>query len=251
MNIQYKIIKKFPADRQIVVRFFTPILTVFNLASELEVGGTPILDEQGQPKKCRTDFLVQFPLKAITPEEEKTIIMQNCPWKWMEDEERIVNSKTNTDAVVEAVNASIMAMSESVGVLNFEDTPAVTEGSIKAANIIKIDADVDAIYAQAIGNRATEYSEAEVQASAYKAAGYTGDVPAYVAIWVATNTKGFTTAKQSADDILSQAVAWRGAAEAMRSQRLSCKKEIIDGVPMAMEKWSGFVKAIRTQIFQS
>lgn len=119
---------------------------------------------------------------------------------------------------------------------------------IKAANIKKIDADVDAIYEAAIGNRATEYSEAEAQAAAFRTAGYTGTVPAYVTSWLSNNTKGFTTATQAADDIIAQANAWRGAAASIRSNRLLAKKNLADDVSTAMAQWQGFVSAIRSSL---
>ncbi|MDO8771914.1 MAG: hypothetical protein Q7K57_25015 [Burkholderiaceae bacterium] len=119
----------------------------------------------------------------------------------------------------------------------------------KSINIKKIDDDVDAIYDQAIGNRGTEYSEAELQAAAYKGANYVGSVPAYVASWLAGNTKGYTTAAQAADDILAQAAAWRGAAAAIRATRLLAKKNVADDQPMAMAEWNAFVTAIRAQLF--
>jgi hypothetical protein len=109
----------------------------------------------------------------------------------------------------------------------------------------KVDADVDLIYAAAIGNRATEYSEAELQANAFKAALYTGTVPPFVANWLANNTKGLTTAQEATDDIIAQANAWRGAASAIRANRLTAKKNITNDVPTAMQQWGGFVAAIR------
>lgn len=126
------------------------------------------------------------------------------------------------------------------------DVPSAA--NIKAANAKKVDADADAIYAGAIGNRATEYGEAEAQATAFKAAGYTGTVPAFVANWLSSNTKGFTTASQATDDILAQAAAWRGAAAAIRGNRLLAKKNLINDVPTAMAQWDGFVTTIRGQL---
>lgn len=126
------------------------------------------------------------------------------------------------------------------------DVPSAA--SVKAANAKKVDADADSIYASAIGNRATEYSEAEAQATAFKAAGYTGTVPAFVSNWLSNNTKGFTTATQAADDILAQATAWRGAATAIRGNRLLAKKNLTNDVTTAMAQWDGFVVAIRGQL---
>lgn len=116
---------------------------------------------------------------------------------------------------------------------------------VKAVNLRRVDADVDAIYAAAIGNRATEYSEAEAQANAFKLAAYTGAAPAYVANWLSNNTKGLTTAQQATDDIIAQANAWRGAAAAMRANRLLAKKNLANDVTTAMSQWGGFVAAIR------
>jgi hypothetical protein len=118
----------------------------------------------------------------------------------------------------------------------------------KAELLKKVDADVDLIYAAAIGNRATEYSEAELQANAFKAALYTGAVPSFVASWLTNNTKGLTTAQEATDDIIAQANAWRGAASAIRANRLTAKKNITNDVSTAMQQWGGFVTAIRASL---
>lgn len=115
----------------------------------------------------------------------------------------------------------------------------------KAANTKKIDNDVDAIYAQAVGNRSLEYTTAEAQAQAYKDAGYTGTAPNFVASWV---TASGLTATAAADNILGQAAAWRGAVAAIRAQRLMAKKNIANDVSTAMAQWNGFVVAIRGQL---
>ena len=126
--------------------------------------------------------------------------------------------------------------------------PPPSAAEVKVANLRRVDADVDAIYAAAIGNRATEYSEAEAQANAFKSAGYAGTAPAYVASWLANNTKGFSTAQQAADDIIAQANAWRGAAASIRANRLLAKKNITTDVTTAMAQWNGFVTVIRGQL---
>jgi hypothetical protein len=123
------------------------------------------------------------------------------------------------------------------------DVPSAA--AIKVTNIKKVDADVDAIYSQAVGNRSLEYTTAEAQAQAYKDAGYTGTVPAFVASWV---TASGLTATAAADNILAQAVAWRGAVSAIRAQRLMAKTNITNDVPTAMAQWDGFVAVIRGQL---
>lgn len=93
---------------------------------------------------------------------------------------------------------------------------------MRSSLTVQIDAEVDAIYERATGNRQFEYTEAERQALAYKDAGYTGTVPAYVASWVTASGK---TATAATNDILSQAGAWRAAAGAMRAARLGHKAQ--------------------------
>jgi nicotinamide mononucleotide adenylyltransferase len=153
-----------------------------------------------------------------------------------------INAVTGESVVVEMTAQEVAEALSRVAAM----TPSAA--SIKASNIKKVDADVDAIYAAAIGNRATEYSEAELQANVFKAADYTGTVPSYVASWLASNTKGLTTAQEAADDIIAQATAWRSAASAIRANRLTSKKNIIDEVPTAMQQWNGFVSAIRSAL---
>lgn len=131
MDIQYRIIKKDPINRQIIVRFFTAALTELILAAELAADGTPMNLVDGKPVRCRTDYMVTFPMRVLTPAEETSFIMANCPWKWLEDEERVLSSKTTADPVVTSIADSITNMATTVGVLAFAGTPAVTPASTK------------------------------------------------------------------------------------------------------------------------
>lgn len=116
--------------------------------------------------------------------------------------------------------------------------------------VIRIDATADAIYAAALGNRATEYAEAEAQATEYKTAGYTGTVPAYVQAWATATGK---TAQWAADDILATAATWRTAQTAIRAQRLICKQHAkaattqsaLDAVAV---QWGAFVAQVKVQL---
>lgn len=149
------------------------------------------------------------------------------------------------DSTVSDLPAGAMLLDEAAWEVRLGAAYVPSAASIKAANIKKIDADVDAIYAQAVGNRSLEYTTAEAQAQAYKDAGYTGTVPNFVASWV---TASGLTATAAADNILGQAVAWRGAVAAIRSNRLMAKTKITNDVPTAMAQWGGFVAAIRGQL---
>ena len=121
----------------------------------------------------------------------------------------------------------------------------VANAPTKTELIKKIDADVDAIYGDAVGNRSLEYTTAEEQAQAYKDAAYAGTVPPFVASWV---TASGLTAQAAADNILAQAVAWRGAVAVIRAQRLQAKANVTANVPTAMAQWGGFVAVIRGQL---
>ena len=113
--------------------------------------------------------------------------------------------------------------------------------------IRQIDMDADAIYAAVQGNRGNEYALAEQDAIAFKAASYTGTVPASVQSWATAKAQ---TAQWAADDILATASAWRTAMGAIRSNRLQRKEQArvaTDLAPVAAA-WNGFVVAIRSQL---
>ena len=116
----------------------------------------------------------------------------------------------------------------------------------QAQALRQIDADVDAIYADAIGNRGPEYEAAENEALAYQAAGFAGPVPPSVASWVAASGM---EPEAAALDIVAQGTAWRQAAQAMRAQRLQAKAGVRSGaIAPTLAAWAGFVAAIRLQL---
>ena len=119
-----------------------------------------------------------------------------------------------------------------------------------SAVVRKIDADADLIYTAALGNRATEYAQAEADATVYKDAGYAGSVPGYVQAWATATGKA---AHWAADDILATAQGWRDAQAQIRLNRLS-RKELARKATTATEldtvrtQWAAFVVAIRSQL---
>lgn len=130
------------------------------------------------------------------------------------------------------------------------DVPALRLAEAKAAAVLKIDADADAIYGAVQGNRIEEYRTSEVEGSAFKAANYAGTVPPSVSSWA--TVKGWT-AQQACDDILATAAAWRGAQAAIRAARLTRKEQAknasdLAGVTNALAAWGAFRAAVRTQL---
>ena len=120
----------------------------------------------------------------------------------------------------------------------------------KRTIITKIDADSDAIYAAALGNRETEYKQAEDEANAFLAACYSGDAPPYVQAWSSAKRK---TAQWASDDILATALAWRTAQAAIRMNRLSYKEAArsattAEELALVVTQWDTFVGAITAQL---
>lgn len=154
--------------------------------------------------------------------------------------DEVVSNRTSEEIMVPDPNGDPI-------VINRPD-PSIDDSS--AALVKQIDADADAIYTAALGNRATEYAEAESQAQAYKDAAYAGDVPPYVKAWADATGK---SAQWSADDILATTAAWRTAQAAIRAQRLAAKeaaRKAEDAATLAAvaTQWSAFVTAIKAQL---
>ena len=121
----------------------------------------------------------------------------------------------------------------------------------KVQALVQINDDDNRIYADVIGNKATEYTAAEIAAQEYKDAGYTGDVPELVQAWA--DAKLTWTAIQATEDILGQAAVWRQVACLIRRYRLKAKEDVkraltLSEVESAMLIWNTFVKNIRTQL---
>ena len=119
-----------------------------------------------------------------------------------------------------------------------------------SAALVKVDTDVDAIYAAVIGNRGEEYRLAESDAQAFHAAAHVGTVPASVASWA--TAKGWTAA-QACDDILATAAAWRTAQAGIRAQRLQAKESMraaasAGELTATLASWTTFVAAARAQL---
>lgn len=130
------------------------------------------------------------------------------------------------------------------------EAPAPSFADVRAAAIRTIDADVDAIYAAVIGNRQAEYDLAEKDAQAYKAAGYTGTVPASVQAWADAKKQ---TAKWAADDILATSANWRTLQADIRAYRLGRKEDArnatdVAGVDAVMTTWAEYVARTRTAL---
>lgn len=114
--------------------------------------------------------------------------------------------------------------------------------------------DVDAIYADAVGNRTPEYTAAEVDAQSYKDAGYAGAVPYSVQCFADHNpTMTAQTPQWAADQILARASALRSAQTALRSGRFVWQEAMRDAttpeeLATAVAGWDALVASTRASL---
>jgi hypothetical protein len=135
---------------------------------------------------------------------------------------------------------------------------SATEVSAFITSAIKsVDADVDAIYQDAVGNRTSEYQVAKDAATAYKTAGYTGTVPATVQNWANLNYQadGVTlqTPQWAADNILASATNLANAQLSIRQNRLSSKSQLkaatgILAAQTILNSWAAYVVQMRMSL---
>lgn len=123
----------------------------------------------------------------------------------------------------------------------------------RVASLVQINNDDNKIYADVIGNKTTEYLDAAVEAKAFKAAGYPTGVDNDYGLVKSWATAKQWTMTQAADDIITQELAWKGAAKLIRQYRLKAKEDVkrattLSEIVSAMIIWSGFVKSIRIQL---
>lgn len=117
-------------------------------------------------------------------------------------------------------------------------------------SVAKTYADVDAVYAAAVGNRSPEYEQAEQAALAFKAAGYIGTASPYVADYALAS--GITD-QESADIIIARATGLRAAAQLMRSTRFSAQAAMRAATTQAdldaaVAAWTAFIAQVRISL---
>lgn len=98
MNIKYRIISVNEADHSFVVRYYTDVVSEFDLSADWNRDGTPILGEDGKPRNCRTDYnITLFNVEADQEEIEKQI-QYNAPVDWLKLQEEVY-SKPKTKSL--------------------------------------------------------------------------------------------------------------------------------------------------------
>ncbi|MBN3862084.1 hypothetical protein HCU66_07555 [Pseudomonas frederiksbergensis] len=90
----------------------------------------------------------------------------------------------------------------------------------------QVDQAADAARVAVLGDslRALEYERAAVEAKAFAAAGYTGDMPPSVQAWAEAAE---LEPRAAADGIIAEADAWQAALYAIRAARLKGKQRVL------------------------
>lgn len=110
----------------------------------------------------------------------------------------------------------------------------------------------------AAGNKATILGGSVAVAgklSAADLAAYVGAAVAVIGLLITWFYKREANKRQAADDILAQAMAWRGAQAQIRAQRLLRKEQARNAVDApaldaVAQGWAAFVVAVRAQLGQ-
>jgi hypothetical protein len=90
MNIHYKIVEVWPSDHQIVVRYWTDVLSEEFLASDSN------RKEDGTPVRCRSDVALTLPIPAPTGKELDELLVRNAPLEWLKTLEKVQTPDIDT-----------------------------------------------------------------------------------------------------------------------------------------------------------
>lgn len=169
---------------------------------------------------------------------------------------KVLDITLATHEVVEGVEAPDLFVGG--GALSYDiswaivDQAAVTNAIKKLSDefIAQVDKEVDFIIKAVIGERATEYLRAEIEAKAFQDANYTGPVPSSVNADVVA--KGLTP-QQATIDILAAATKWRTVQSDIRLNRLTAKTNAAAATTKAQldavkSTWYQFVYNIKSQL---
>lgn len=97
MEVKYRLIKIDPEEHSIVVRYFTSKITEEMLAIEFDENGNVVLNEEGYPTRCRTDYNLNiFQVPSPSQEEIQKLINYNAPIEWLSMQESIRDPNVDT-----------------------------------------------------------------------------------------------------------------------------------------------------------
>jgi len=190
-----------------------------------------------------SDFGV-YVLSEYTLETDKLIIVEM---------NNISHEVLSVDIETLPVNFIDRAYSYNAGVWNVVNQEVIDLHLDKRKNklILKFETGTDNLIKKIVGERAFEYTLAETEAIAFKAAGYPeNDVPASVSSDAIANNYSNTIA---CDLILTMATNWRGVQTALRANRLMSKAQVKNAITeeelnTIESAWNEFLAYIKQQI---
>lgn len=124
----------------------------------------------------------------------------------------------------------------------------------KNAAITRTYADVDRVYDDAVGNRTEEYKDAEADARAFAAAGFTGTAPSSITSFAQSNPTGAVQSNQwAAEQIIARADAFASAKLSMREKRFEQQAAMRAAtnqaqLDAAVSAWQSYITTLRAQL---
>lgn len=94
--IKFKIVEVYPKEHSIVVRYYTDILSEFDLGGQVDAEGKLMLKEDGSVLRCRTDIALDLPIPAPVGEELDKFILSRCNVDWFNKMEAVVDPNIDT-----------------------------------------------------------------------------------------------------------------------------------------------------------
>lgn len=175
------------------------------------------------------------------------IVVKPSPMRQLTPGERLLPYPVpKVDAEIYNVSA-ITPVPLDASSVSFLVTEKVGANEVIASRMLKqVDQEADAVYRSVLGDRGIEYMEAEIQALAFKRAGYSGEIPPFVKVW--SDASGLSP-EAAANNMLEQSSTWRQVCEDIRANRLLAKSKIRQHeFNAARAEWAKFLGALREKL---
>ena len=136
MKIKYKIVENYPSEYQVVVRYYTDMITEqeLNVIPYGDVAYDDSLKDDGTPKRCRSDVSLDLPIPLPSVDELNRLFLINAPVVWLEKLEKIKDPTIDTsmDTIDSLLNVeNTIDKTEYDALFNTTDT-SLTDAEISA-----------------------------------------------------------------------------------------------------------------------